>query len=199
MHTNIRCSGGAQVVTVFAFLDLPEDLQRRVLVYVPLRQWAQLACMRKSLRATYSERVRERDVAVAARLRSDFRAESCEGLANAQTSLPHDLIVEPPVRRQSSATAARCITCTTMGKGGKEGGQGGGGRGGQTDCPRQAAGQMRSLASHDGHRVISPTLMLSYKSNVRSTRRGKCIASFVNIPRFLIHGGMCSPRVGCSS
>jgi hypothetical protein len=102
------CDGHVKAVAGFPFLDLSEDLQRRVLASVPLRQWAQLACMKKSLRILYSERVRERDQAVAARLGSDLAAESREGLASAQTSLPRDLIVEPPVRLPSIAFVAGC-------------------------------------------------------------------------------------------
>ncbi len=91
------CAGGVKVNSVFPFLDLPEDLQMRVLASFPLRLWAQLAFMRKSMRTIYSERVRQRDEAVAARVRSDFTVESCVGLPDEPTSLPRDLIVEPEV------------------------------------------------------------------------------------------------------
>jgi hypothetical protein len=54
----------------------------------------------------YLDRVRERDAAVAARLQSYFTAEFRAGLSLAQTALPRDLIVYPPVR---SSEAFSCI------------------------------------------------------------------------------------------
>jgi hypothetical protein len=90
----------------FPLFDLPEDLQRQVMRFVPLRGLAQLACMRKSLRTAYSERVMQRDEIVAARVSSDFTSEYRERLSYAKTSLPRDLIVEPPVGAPCCAPSA---------------------------------------------------------------------------------------------
>ncbi len=89
------------------FLDLPEEMQRLVLRYIPLRQFAQLACLRKELRMLYLERVGERDVVVAAVLKSHFTAEFSEGLTDAQIALPRDLLVQPEVRASCNCAAAQ--------------------------------------------------------------------------------------------
>lgn len=81
-----------------SFPDLPRDLQRLILGYLPLQDLAKVACCSRRARAAYLERIRERDEVVADRLRSDFTAEFREGLFPAQLALPRDLIVTPAVR-----------------------------------------------------------------------------------------------------
>jgi hypothetical protein len=83
---------------VSLLLELPFDMQRVILGYVPLRDLARLACLCKDLRTPYWDRTQERDAAVANALESHFPANFREGLTPAQTALPHDLIVDPPVR-----------------------------------------------------------------------------------------------------
>jgi hypothetical protein len=87
---------------LFTILDLPPDMQRVILGPLPLRQLVQLACLSKGLRNMCLERVQQRDAVVAARLESDFTTEFRQGLRPADTSLPQDLLVEPPVRESSS-------------------------------------------------------------------------------------------------
>jgi hypothetical protein len=89
---------GAGTTDVFALLKLPLDMQRVILGYVPLRDLARLACLCKDLRTPYRDRTQERDAAVTDALESHFTAEFRDGLTPAQTALPHDLIVDPPVR-----------------------------------------------------------------------------------------------------
>jgi hypothetical protein len=68
------------------------------MAYVPLRNLAQLACLCKAFRALYLERVMEREEVVSGLLETHFTAEFREGLYPAETALPRDLIVDPPVR-----------------------------------------------------------------------------------------------------
>ncbi len=82
---------------VFPLFDLPADMQRLVLGYVPLADLARLACLTKQLRTAYVDRVTKRDTAVTARLGSHFTPAFREGLTPAQTALPRDLVVDPPV------------------------------------------------------------------------------------------------------
>jgi hypothetical protein len=89
---------GVEQVEVFPLLDLPPDMQRVILGYVPLPDLARLACVSKELRTAYVERVTKRDATVAALLGSHFVAAFREGLSPAHTGLPWDLIVDPLVR-----------------------------------------------------------------------------------------------------
>jgi hypothetical protein len=73
-------------------------MQRAILGCVPLRDLARLACLCKDLRTPYQDRHWERDTAVAKALGCHFTAEFREALTPSQTALPHDLIVDPPVR-----------------------------------------------------------------------------------------------------
>jgi hypothetical protein len=93
------CAGQAQV---FPLLELPTDMQRVILGYVPLSDFARLACVSKELRTAYVERVTKRDATVTTLLGSHFAAAFREGLSPAQTALPWDLIVYPLVRELSS-------------------------------------------------------------------------------------------------
>jgi hypothetical protein len=68
------------------------------MAYVPLRDLAQLACLCKGFHALYLERVVEREDVISGLLETRFTAEFREGLYPAETSLPRDLIVDPPVR-----------------------------------------------------------------------------------------------------
>jgi hypothetical protein len=103
--------GGARfslgTAQVFPWVDLPRDMQRLVLGSVPLRELARLACVSKDLRTAYEERVGTRDSAVAGLLESHFTADFRARLAPAQTALPYDLIVDPPVRRLPLAVYCR--------------------------------------------------------------------------------------------
>jgi hypothetical protein len=83
---------------VFQLFDLPADMQRVTLGYLPLVDLARVACLSKELRTAYVDRVMKRDTAVAALLESHFTADFREGLKPAQTALPWDLIVFPQVR-----------------------------------------------------------------------------------------------------
>ncbi len=94
---------GGEQVEVFPVFDLPADMQRVILAYVPLPDLARLACLSKELRTAYVKRVTKRDATVAAILQSHFTAAFCEGLSPSQTALPWDLIVSPPVREASSS------------------------------------------------------------------------------------------------
>jgi hypothetical protein len=85
-------------IGVFTFPDLPLELQREIVGHLSLCELAQMACLSNQLRAFCTDRVRERDGVVAARLESDFTAEFREGLSPAQTALPRDFMVEPEVR-----------------------------------------------------------------------------------------------------
>jgi hypothetical protein len=69
-----------------------------LLARVPLRKLARLACLSKELHLVYLDRVKLRDAVVAAHLESDFPADFREGLLRADTALPRDLVVDPPVR-----------------------------------------------------------------------------------------------------
>jgi hypothetical protein len=91
---------GPWTAEAFPFLELPGEMQRLILGYVSLWELARLACLCKDLRTAYEERVGMRDAAVAGLLESHFTAEFREGLTPAQTALPYDLVVDPPVRRQ---------------------------------------------------------------------------------------------------
>jgi hypothetical protein len=91
--------GGPGTADAFPFLSLPGDMQRLVLEYVPLRDLARLACVSKHLHAAYRDRTQERDAAVTALLESHFTPEFRARLTPAQTALPYDLIVDPPVRK----------------------------------------------------------------------------------------------------
>ncbi len=91
--------GGPGTANVFPLLQLPPEMQSLILGYVSLRDLARLACVSKPLRATYKDRVRTRDAAVSGLLESHFTAEFRDWLNPAQTSLPYDLVVDPPVRR----------------------------------------------------------------------------------------------------
>jgi hypothetical protein len=82
----------------FPIMDLPTDMQRHVLGAMPLCDLARMACLSKELRVVYLDRVKKRDDVVADLLESQFTEEFREGLSTTQTSLPRDLIVEPPVR-----------------------------------------------------------------------------------------------------
>lgn len=79
-------------------LTLSPHLQRIALSFVPLRDLARMACLNKQLGAVYKERVKERNKVVAALLKSRFTPEFRRGLRRAETSLPRDLLVDPPVR-----------------------------------------------------------------------------------------------------
>ncbi len=87
----------------FPILELPLDVQRLIFRNVPLRDLARLACLSKDLRAAYRDRTAVRNATVAKVLGSHFTAEFREGLTPAQTALPSDLIVDPPVRGASIA------------------------------------------------------------------------------------------------
>jgi hypothetical protein len=89
--------GDVKQAKVFSLLDMPADMQRVILGYVPLSDFARLACVSKELRTAYVERVTERDATVTAMLQSHFTAGFREGLSPAQTVLPWDLIVSPQV------------------------------------------------------------------------------------------------------
>jgi hypothetical protein len=89
---------GPGATDVFPLLQLPLDMLRVILGYVPLRDLARLACLCKDLRTPYRDRTRKRDTAVADVLDSHFTAEFRKRRTPAQTALPHDLIVDPPVR-----------------------------------------------------------------------------------------------------
>jgi hypothetical protein len=89
---------GVQESKGFPLLKLPEAMQRLILAHIPLRELARMACLSKELRAVYRDRTRDRDAAVTAVLESHFPAEFREGLTPAQTALPNDLVVVPPVR-----------------------------------------------------------------------------------------------------
>jgi hypothetical protein len=83
---------------VFSIQDLALDMQRLILGLLPLRQLAQLGCLSKELRNLYWERVEQRDVVIASKLETHFTAEFRENLRPEETSLPRDLVVDPPVR-----------------------------------------------------------------------------------------------------
>jgi hypothetical protein len=87
-----------KVCRMYPFTNLPPDIQSRILAYVPLRNLAQVASLCKGFRALYLERVMEREEVVSGLLESHFTAEFREGLYPADTALPRDLIVDPPVR-----------------------------------------------------------------------------------------------------
>jgi hypothetical protein len=86
---------GVKEAEVFPILDLPADMQRVVLGYVPLADLARLACLNKELRTAYVDRVMKRDTVVGALLQSHFPPEFRDGLS--QTALPLDLVVHPQV------------------------------------------------------------------------------------------------------
>jgi hypothetical protein len=89
---------GVKEIEVCLLFDLPADMQRVILGYVPLADLARLACLSKELRTAYVERVTKRDTAVTALLESHFLRAFRKGLTPAQTALPRDLVVHPPVR-----------------------------------------------------------------------------------------------------
>ncbi len=89
---------GVKVSEGCPLLELPDDMQRLIVGHVPLREVTRLACLSKKLRTAYEDRTGDRDAAVAQLLESRFTAEFREGLSPADTALPNDLVVEPPVR-----------------------------------------------------------------------------------------------------
>jgi hypothetical protein len=89
---------GVNQVEGVSLSNLPADMQRVILGYLPLVDLARLACVNNELRTAYVDRVTERDTAVAALLESHFTAEFREGLSPTQRALPYDLIVLPQVR-----------------------------------------------------------------------------------------------------
>ncbi len=84
-----------------SFEDLPALCKELVLALLPLRKLAELACMSKEFRNVYIDLVKERNDVVEARLQSDFPAAFRNGLLPADTALPRDQIVDPPVRNPS--------------------------------------------------------------------------------------------------
>jgi hypothetical protein len=108
---------GPGAAEVFPLLKLPGDMQRLVLGYVPLREFACLACLSKHFRTAYEGRVSTRDTAVAGLLESHFPAEFRAGLTPAQTALPYDLIVNPPVRGGPLAHYAYAFARSAFGRG----------------------------------------------------------------------------------
>jgi hypothetical protein len=90
--------GGGKERAAIPLNDLPQLCIDLVLGRVPLRKLAHLACLSKELHLVYLDRVKERDEVVAARLDTDFQADFRERLLPADTALPRDLIVDPPVR-----------------------------------------------------------------------------------------------------
>jgi hypothetical protein len=98
MHLLTPNHVGVQQDKGFPLLDLPEEMQRLILGHIPLRELARTACLSTALRATYRDRTQDRDAGITAVLESHFTAEFREGLTPAQTALPYDLIVDPPVR-----------------------------------------------------------------------------------------------------
>jgi hypothetical protein len=98
----------SSVRELFPLLDLPAEMQRLVLGYLPLTDLARLACLNKELRAAYGERVTKRDTAVAALLQSQFTAKFRQGLSPAQTALPRDLVAHPQVGRWSFIPLVLC-------------------------------------------------------------------------------------------
>ncbi len=83
---------------IFSLLELPEDMLRIIVGYLPLADLARLACVSKELHTPYVERVNQRDTAVSALLELHFTAEFRQGLSPAQTALPRDLVADPQVR-----------------------------------------------------------------------------------------------------
>ncbi len=79
-------------------LELPPEMQGLILGHLSLPELARLACVSKDLCAAYEDRTGVRDAAVAKLLESQFTAEFRDGLTPADTALPYDLIVDPPVR-----------------------------------------------------------------------------------------------------
>jgi hypothetical protein len=93
--------GGVKQVEVFPLLALPADMQRVILGYVPLSDFARLAAVSKELRTAYVERVTKRDATVTTLMGSHFAAGFRKGLSPAQTALPCDLIVSPQVQKKA--------------------------------------------------------------------------------------------------
>jgi hypothetical protein len=89
-------------------LNIPSELHRLILEYLPLLTLARLASTSKDFWAAYWGRVQERDRVVATRVKSDFTAEFREGLSPADTALPRDLHVDPPVRAMRSFSLQNC-------------------------------------------------------------------------------------------
>ncbi len=96
---------GVKDADVFPLFELPADMQRVILGYLPLVDLARLARLNKELRIACVERVTKRDAAVTALLESHFPPAFREGLTPAHTALPRDLVVHPPVRGSRSLPA----------------------------------------------------------------------------------------------
>jgi hypothetical protein len=101
--------GSGAPLALIPLLELPPDLQRHILGWVPLRGLAQLACLNKELRSMYLDRVMQRDAVIASLLESHFTPDflqglSCRQMACAQMALPRDLMFDPPVRHCSLRT-----------------------------------------------------------------------------------------------
>jgi hypothetical protein len=76
---------------------MPFDIQLAILADIPLAELARLATLGKALRAAYKERLKERGVCIEASLAEGWPVEVTEGLSAADTAVPRDLIVSPPV------------------------------------------------------------------------------------------------------
>jgi hypothetical protein len=97
-----NASGVALTLAPVPLLELPVDLQRHVLGWVPLREVAQLACLNSELRSVYLDRVKHRDAVLGSLLECHFTPDFREGLSHtrmgcALMALPRDLIVTPSV------------------------------------------------------------------------------------------------------
>ncbi len=77
--------------------DLPPDIHEYILSLVTLAELAGLATLGKDLRAAYMERLNQREACIEACLAKDWPVEVTEGLSPADTAVPRDLIVSPPV------------------------------------------------------------------------------------------------------
>jgi hypothetical protein len=90
--------------------DLPLDIQRYILSFIPLAELAGLAPWARTLVAAYEERLEERQACIEASLAQGWPEGMMEGLSAADTAVPRDLIVSPPVSAAFWCFHTTCFT-----------------------------------------------------------------------------------------
>jgi hypothetical protein len=101
-----------------AIQNLPLELQSLILESLPLRMMRELARSSRERRPAFVARLTERERVVAELLSSHFTDEFRQLLPAAQTALPNDLVVKPPVRKKTRRTALLDLACNCCGKAG---------------------------------------------------------------------------------
>jgi hypothetical protein len=101
MGNSRLCQGFPGSCRSFSWTDMPLDIHLHILGFIPFADLARLATVGKGMLALYKERLKERQSCIEARLSKGWPKEVTEGLSQADTAVPRDFIVSPPVSAPS--------------------------------------------------------------------------------------------------